>query len=176
MDSNTSLTQKTVPEILRGYLGEALDLRYSVSAVPQGADQPALFKALQDYRARLDRIEYLMVQAVILKGRALVAVRAVQEEAQEKWDENLVKANSKRAASLVASQDFVAPKEKYAAANLATLENRRSVRLAEEELSWAETVSDALTKMYRGLDSSRQDLLTRIKAIPMVNSMEYTTS
>jgi hypothetical protein len=173
---STEPSQKTLSEILSKWLKEAAELRYGAKPVPIGADQSVLLAALQDYRARLDRIEYLMVQAVLIKGKAYRATKVLQDDAQDKWDESLTRNNAKKTASLVGAQEFIAPKEKYASANLATFEERRAVRISEDDLSWAETSVDAITKMYRGLDSARQDLLTRIKAIPMVNSMEYTTS
>ena len=158
------------------YVQEAAELRYKAPKVTENADQSVLLAALQDYRARLDRIEYLMVRAILRKGEAYIALKNAQEAASNSWDESLVRSKGKKTANLVTAQEFVAPREKYADANLETLEERRAVRMAEDEFSWADTSVDALQKMYRGLDSARQDLLTRIKAIPMVNSMEYTTS
>lgn len=158
------------------YLREAAELRYTAPKIADTADQSQLLAALQDYRTRLDRIEYLMVRAIIRKGEALRALKEAQEESSNKWDEELIRNKDKKTVNLVSAQEFVAPREKYAAANIGTLEERREARLAESAYSWTETSVDALQKMYRGLDSARQDLLTRIKAIPMVSSMEYTTS
>lgn len=167
---------KTVPEVMAEYLKEAAELRYTAPVVKSTGDQSELLQALQDYRTRLDRIEYLLVRAVIRKGEAYRAMKDAQEQASNKWDESLARSKEQKTVSLVAAQEFVAPKEKYAAANIATVEERHAVRKAENVFSWADTAVDALQKMYRGLDSARQDLLTRIKAIPMVSGMEYTTS
>lgn len=175
IDSST-LKSKTVPEIMSDYIKEAVELRYSAIKVDENADMSVLLKALQDYRARLDRIEYLLVRAVIRKGDALRAFKQAQNEATDVWDKRLSEIKDKKTVSLVAMQEFTAPREKYATANLASVEERQASRQAEEVLSWTEETVDALQKMYRGLDSSRQDILTRIKSIPMVNSMEYTTS
>lgn len=158
------------------YLKEAVQLRYSAPQANSSADMSVMLNVLQDYRTRLDRIEYLLVRAVIRKGDALREFKSAQNDASDKWDERLSEIKDKKTVSLVAAQDFVAPREKYATANIATVEERHRSRKAEEVLSWTEETVDALQKMYRGLDSSRQDLLTRIKSVPMVNSMEYTTS
>lgn len=176
MTTNTSQSKSDIVEKLKSYVAEAADLRYSVTTPKIGSDQSQLLAALQDHRAKLDRIEYLMVESIILRGSAFRQNKDAQDDLQDKWDDALVRSNTKKAASLVSANEFVAPKEKYASANLSVLEIRRSARKLEEILLWAETTVDAITKMYRGLDSARQDLLTRIKAVPMVNSMEYTTS
>lgn len=173
---STQSQTKSIPEQMAEYLKEAAELRYSAATPGDKADQAELVRALQDIRTRLDRIEYLMVRAVIRKGDAYRALKNVQEQSSNKWDEKLISAKDKKAANLVSAQEFVAPREKYASANIATLEERREVRIAEDTFSWTETSVDALQKMYRGLDSARQDLLTRIKTIPVVNGMEYTTS
>ncbi len=157
-------------------LKEASDLRYGIEIPKITADLPELLQALQDYRTRLDRLEYLLTSAVLEKGKAYRANKDAQDAASDKWDESISRMNDKKAASLVAANNFEAPREKYASANLASFEQRRAARLTENDFSWTETSVDALNKMYRGLDSARQDLLTRIKAIPLVNGLEYTTS
>jgi hypothetical protein len=167
---------KKLSDLMGDYIKEAVDLRYSATRPGVGADQSELLVALQDYRQRLDRIEELMVRAFLKKGAAYRNSKNLQDVAQDKWDESLTQTTAAKKSSLLQSQEFIAPKEKYAAANLATFDQRRALRQAEDDLSWAETASDVLLKMYRGLDSGRQDLLARIKAIPMVTSMEYTTS
>jgi hypothetical protein len=165
----------TVPETMSAYLKEASELRYGVVNPPSTADMSELLQALQDFRARLDRIEYLLTSAVLSKGKTARSLRKAKDDLNDKWDDSLIRSNDRKAANLVAAQQFEAPREKYASANLATFEYQRFARAAEDDHSWTETTVDALQKMYRGLDSARQDLLTRIKAIPMVNSLEYTS-
>lgn len=160
---------------MQAYLKEASELRYSVKVPQDSADLNTLLSSLQEHRAKLDRIEHILTSCVIHKARSVIKVREANDELSDKWDTNISEQRQKKSASLVASNQFEAPKEKYATANLATFEHRRVVRKAEEELTWIESVTDAIQKMYRGLDSSRQDLLTRIKAVPVVNSLEYTT-
>jgi hypothetical protein len=158
------------------FLKEAADLRYSVKIPNDSATSAELLEALQDHRTRLDRIEHILTSCVIRKASATLAVRSANDNLNDKWDENISNQKKQKSVSLVTANQFEAPKEKYATANLATFEHRRVVRAAEEDLAWIETAVDALQKMYRGLDSSRQDILTRIKAIPVVNNLEYTTS
>ena len=172
----STTSEKTIEALMSEYLTEAVSLRYSLPTIPENADQSVLLSVLQQYRANLDRLEELMVRAFIKKGIYYRRLKELQDAAQDKWDESLSKATEKKGLSLVSQQEFIAPKEKYANANLATLEQRHAVRKAENAYSWTESTSDVLLKMYRGMDSARQDLLARIKAIPMVNSMEYTTS
>lgn len=157
-------------------LREVSDLRYSIEIPPNGSDSSILLASLQDHRARLDRIEHLLVSCVIHKAKAAIAVRSANDELSDKWDTNISDQKKQKSVNLVVGNQFEAPKEKYATANLATFEQRRVVRTAEEELIWIETAIDAIQKMYRGLDASRQDILTRIRAVPVVSSLEYTTS
>lgn len=159
-------------EIIR----EASDLRYSMEIPPPESDIHTLLEALQVYRAKLDRLEYLMTSAVLEKGAAYRANKNAQDAASDKWDESISRMKDVKSASLVAANNFEAPREKYAAANLYSLEERRAARVAEEEFSWTDTTVDILQKMYRGMDAARQDLLTRIKAVPLVSGLEYTTS
>lgn len=174
-DSSTS-PSKSIPQLMSEYLKEAVELRYNAPIAKADDDTSIMLAVLQDYRARLDRIEYLMVRAIIRKGDASRTFKAAQNDASDKWDESLSQIKEKKTVSLVAAQEFTAPREKYATANMASIEERQAARKAEEVLSWTEETVDALQKMYRGLDSARQDLLARIKAVPMVNAMEYTTS
>lgn len=176
MTDSSTPSKKSIPQLMSEYISEAAQLRYEAPKPGDEADQSVLLKALQDYRSRLDRIEYLMVRALLRKREAFNNLKSLQEEQSDKWDESLVNRTSKRTANLVSAQEFVAPREKYAEANIATIEERQATRKAEEIYQWTETASDVLQKMYRGMDSARQDLLARIKAVPVVNSMEYTTS
>jgi len=157
-------------------LREVSDLRYSIDIPPNGSDSATLLVSLQDHRARLDRIEHILVSCVIYKAKALLSVRSANDELSDQWDSNISDQKKQKSVNLVVGNQFEAPKEKYATANLATFEQRRVVRTAEEELTWIETTIDAIQKMYRGLDASRQDIITRIKAIPVVSNLEYTTS
>lgn len=174
--TDTNMSKKTVPQKMAEILKEASSLRYGAQSPPPGSDIHTLLEALQDYRTRLDRIEYLLTSAVLERGKAYRANKDAQDAAADKWDESITRMNDRKAASLVAANNFEAPREKYASANLASFDQRRAARITEEEFSWTDTSVDALNKMYRGLDSARQDLLTRIKSIPLVNGLEYTTS
>lgn len=157
-------------------LKEASDLRYGITFPKVEADASELLKSLQDYRARLDRLEFLMTSVVLDRGKAFRRNKEAQDTLNDKWDKILMDQKDKKMASLVTANEFQAPKEKYASVNLAVFEEKRKARILEEELSWADTTLDIMQKMYRGLDSARQDLLTRIKTIPLVSSLEYTTS
>lgn len=165
----------SIDQKMQAFLREAGDLRYSLKIPNDSADLTVLLKSLQEHRAKLDRIEHILTSCVIHKALAVLSAREANDKLADKWDENISEQKKKKSASLVASNQFEAPKEKYATANLATFEERRLVRKAEEDLTWVESTLDAVQKMYRGLDSSRQDILTRIKAIPVVNNLEYTT-
>lgn len=170
------MTDLSIAQRMTEFLKEATDLRYSIKLPGDTVELSKLLASLQDHRARLDRLEHILTTCVIRKAQAVLAVKAANDDLSDKWDENISDQKKQKSVSLVVGNQFEAPKEKYATANLATFEQRRLVRTAEEELVWIETTIDALQKMYRGLDSSRQDILTRIKAIPVVNNLEYTTS
>jgi hypothetical protein len=151
---------------------EVLSLRFAGSLPPAAAAPSEVLENLVEARTRLDRTEELLYR--VLRMQSHLAAERVKAEAaaEEAWDASVVR---QRQGSVRRSDEFVAPKEKYAEANLATIDLRRVVRLAAEQETQVSDLLVVVNKAHRGLDGLRQDLTTMLRAVQFENTMSRTT-
>jgi hypothetical protein len=156
---------------LEALITEALGLRSGLSLPSINQGPVEVLERLIDVRTRLDRVEELLSRAV----RFRTAVRARLKEASgsldEAWATKVAQPSARRRA---ASDGFggSAPRERYAEADLATLDEKRNVRRLEQ---WFDQVSDAvevIRQAHRGLDTTRQDLHLILRAISVESALE----
>ena len=160
-------------EQLEHYTDEALELRYSAAGDPLGAPRlPDSGTPLDDVlaslvatRRRIDRVEELLGEAVQARGRIRRLTDHVEAQASNAWDEAVT-------TDARINSGFVAPKEKYAQANLATMSLRRQVVEAKAALSRADDAVEIIRQAHRGLDSLRYDHVVMIRAATVLNSLE----
>ncbi len=161
-------------EQLEHYTDEVLELRYSAAGDPSGAPGlPDSGTPLDDVlvslvatRRRIDRVEELLSEAVLARGRIRRLTDHVEAQASNAWDEAVT------TDPRISSGSFVAPKEKYAQANLATMSLRRQVVEAKAALSRADDAVEIIRQAHRGLDSLRYDHVVMIRAATVLNSLE----
>lgn len=159
-------------EVLKGWLTEALKLRGELGLASYD-DLEAPFQIteqLANVRGRLDRIEELLINAIRAKAQITRAHRSVKDELQLAWDTHVSDQSPTR--RRVLTQEYVTGKEKFAEANLATLEQQRAERKILELLSFAEETLEVIRVIHRGLNDIRQDLLSQVRAIQVESQLE----
>lgn len=159
-------------DLLKSWLTEALELRGQLGlAAYDDLETPyQITEQLTQVRGILDRIETLLVYAIRAKAKAARANRVAKENVQDAWDRHVTdQSPTKRR---VLTQEFVTGKEKFAEANLATLELQRIERKTLELLSLAEETLDVIRVIHRGLNDIRQDLLSQVRAIQIESQLE----
>lgn len=161
-------------EKVEGYTDEALELRYAAAGDAAGPPRlPEVGTPLEDVlgslvrvRRRIDRVEEILGLAVAARGRIRRLYETVDSQASNAWDEAVT------TDPRINSGSFVAPKEKYAQANLATMSLRRQVLEAKDALSRADDAVEVIRQAHRGLDSLRYDHVVMIRAATVLNSLE----
>ena len=123
-----------------------------------------LVEYLLDVRRRQDRVEELLGRSMRHKVATQRTLDEAKTAAEEEWDRVAV-ANKN-------ANDYTSAKERAAEANLATLDLRRQVRKAEDALAVANELVEQLRLAHRGLDSTRQDIHTILRALSFESSLE----
>lgn len=170
MTAHTSTAAAEMSAALQALVVEACTLREDVTLPAAGADVAMLLNGLRATRERLDRVEELLVRAMRLRGQLERHAWSVTADADEQW------ARAVRhivTAPLTRGPEFQGPRERYAEADLATLEVRRSARAAESLLAEATDVREVLKVLHRGLDGVRQDHVTALRATQFALSLEH---
>lgn len=156
--------------VLNGYVTEARTLRAGLDPLPGSEAAPAdVVEYLRNVRARMDRVEHLLTTVVILRGRAARVATARTHEADDDWDEAILRV---RSAPVRRNDEYSSARERNAEANLATVEARRVARDAVEFQHLCEETVEALRLVHRGLDGVRHDTLTVLRLAQFENHLE----
>lgn len=132
---------------------------------PVVAGPDELAERLQDARARLDRLESLLVMAMTLKDALAVSARKLEQAADDAWDDE-ARATSPR------PREFEGAQERYAIWRFKVRRQRDAARVLREAADWAASCERRIERMYRGLDGSRLDLHRRLGAIAYERHLE----
>lgn len=158
-------------EQMLSWVKEALDLRFAQNGgeylSTEHGSNPVL-NGLLSVRGRLDRVEELLSMATRARGRVGRAVAVAKAVNDDRWDVE-VRAEGARP---MRQGEFVAPREKYANANLETLNEKRDFRAAERLYSFADEAYEVIRTVYRGLDNVRQDHLAVIRHLSWESNLE----
>lgn len=176
MDPATSAVAAAARSLMERFtplLDEALTLRGEVSLPREDMSPSDLQQLLHDVRSRLDRVEHILTTAIRIKGRASRATTRITAELEDAWDAASREGRARPAAVRGrGNDDFVAPRERYADNNLATLPMKRAARDAAETLSVAEECLEVLRIAHRGLDGLRRDVDAVLQAQRVERSIE----
>lgn len=164
-------------ETLKGWLIEAVTLRGELLQGEDGlapySDLVSPFQIVEQLtyvRRTLDRLEELLVKAIRAKAQLARGHRIKKDQLQQAWDTHVSDQSPTR--RRVLTQEYVTGKEKFAEANLATLELQRTERKSLELLSFAEETLEVIKVIHRGLNDIRQDLLAQVRAIQVESQLE----
>lgn len=169
--------KEKLQDALSRIVEEAMDLRFGEAGDAAGAvylpetDQgpQAILDSLVRVRRRLDRVEYLLAQVVRLRGTASRSLDVVQAEADDAWDRHVVE---QRRAPVRRGDDFTGPREKYAEASVATMEQKIAAREAQEISSKAVEAEQIVRTLYRGLDALRYDHIAVLNGLNVLHQLE----
>ena len=150
---------------------EVLQLRFSQHLPEVTASPIEIIESLRETRQSLDRVEEILSKILRLKGQKSRESFSAKAEAEEAWDEAMqqieLRNNARRG-----TQEFIAPREKYAGANTKTLKEQRTARQSELALMRVSEAEQVIRQAHRGLDSLRQDHNTLLRAIVVETSIE----
>lgn len=148
-------------------LNKAAGLR-AVNQPQERAIPHVLHDTLVYVRANLDRLEVVLGQAMDLKHATAMEARRQEQAEQDAWDDEADKARKQ------GRGEYEGAQERYAYWRLKTRDQRALARQAREEADVAADCEAKVRLMYRGLDSARQDLHARLRAVAFESALERT--
>lgn len=158
---------------IQGYLDtavqEATKHRTGKTELGPEATYPDVLDALVDLRKRYDRVEEIYRNVLQLRHRATLLKNQRQAEASDAWNAAVLRV---RQTSVRAGDEFMGPRERYAEADLMTLEEKLKARQADALAESASTALECVRTILRGLDGTRQDHLTWLRTLNIASSIE----
>ena len=159
---------------VRDRVTEALELRYGTADDPEGpvglppveSGLDVVLASLLRVRKRLDRVEELLSTLIRVRGRYRVSAEVIEAQYQQAWDDALTSDPRLQA------REFVAPREKYAHADLAAFTQKRTLLKAKDSLAQIEDGVEQVRLAHKGLDSLRYDHVVLIRAATVMSSLE----
>ena len=166
-----------VEKRLSALANEALELRFGAAddplgpvALPNDLSNPqVVMDSLVRVRQRLDRVDYLLCQVMALRTAAKRGSDSAQAQADDAWDTAVM---SIRNATVRRNDDFTGPRERYAEANLATINQKRDARLANDTAYLADSYEQVVRHAQRGLDSLRYDHIAVLNGLNVLHYLE----
>jgi hypothetical protein len=128
-------------------------------------DPQSIHELLVACRHTTDQFEIALVKALALRRQAeseLALAKAEVEEAEVSSSGEIRKESGM----------YASAKEKTVEFSLRTLEQRREQRKATEHYQQACYVVETLRLLHKGVDTTRQDIGTRLRAITLTTSLE----
>lgn len=142
------------------WLAEAMELRETAAkempgarAVPEQVDA-----ALTSIRGYLDRVEAIYIRALVLRSASRRLARDKADAASAAWDTESV-----RLRRTAVGDRFQSGRQHEADVNMTIFDKLRASRQAASVAELAEDTARQIEVMYRGLDSARYDLATRLR-------------
>lgn len=164
-----SLSESDIIDTLSGLMREAVSLRFDAELPSSSAGPLEVLESLLECRKRADRVENLYVRALTIRGSISRRSALDSAEADEQWAEAIVRFKN---SSVSRGDSFSGPRERYAEADLATLEHKRKARKSAELLNLADETVDVIRTTLTGLNNTRQDHISWIRSIQFVSALE----
>jgi len=136
--------------------------------VPEAEAEPDLvYAALHDLRGKLDRAEAIVADSARFRGRARRKARRLAAEADDAYDRELVNMGRQGA-----RPEYEGAQERYAQARLGSLGPRTLARTAQRLADLADDQHEQLRGSYFALRDIREELLTALRYLPWLHSLE----
>jgi hypothetical protein len=146
---------------------EATKLRSGVK-LPGSEDGPLeALSALRVVRARIDQVEELLSRALQLRAEQRRHLRVASAVVEEAWSARVTSQNPIRGV-----WGETAPRERYAVADIATIEERRKERIEREMYDRLDTLVEILKLRHTGLDGCRRDLHVVLRGMEVGRALE----
>jgi hypothetical protein len=148
-----------------------LDLRAKIPPLPAIEDGPrAALEYLAEVRSAMDRVDVALTTAVRFRSRIREAFKLATAAHDDAWAAATGGA-SKRGRGQ-SGWGEPAPRERYAEADLATLNERRQMRKFDRWLDESNDTVDIIQRTYRYLDEVRKDLHLILRGMSVESSLE----
>ncbi len=147
---------------------EALSLR-KTEEIDFSLSEETLAALRKDIRRKIDRLEELLNNCVRVRASYKRMVDREQAALDEAWDRAVRDSKPK----VAFGSDMIAPRERYADANLKTLEQHRKLLSTKELLSHVQETEEIVRNCYKGLDGLRLELASVIKSRSIPHASEY---
>lgn len=148
-----------------------LELREKIPPLPSIEDGPrAALEYLAEVRTAMDRVDTLLTVAVRFRGKMREAFKLSAAAHDDAWA--AVTGGASKKGRGQSGWGEPAPRERYAEADLATLNERRHMRKMERWLDEAVDTVDIIQRVYRYLDEVRKDLHLILRAMNVESSLE----
>lgn len=131
-----------------------------------------LTEMLVDVRHRMDAVEVLQDEIIAFRTRARVLLKESEAAVDDKWAERVVQPQSTRRRASFDGTFDAAPRERYAQADLAVLEDRRRARRRDRVMDACNDAVDRVRTAYRGLDGVRMDLHAMVRGLSVETRLE----
>lgn len=149
---------------------ESLRLRTGISLPTMDQGPVEIVSILTEIRSRLDRIEEILSIVVRFRGQIQSLFKSATAELEEAWASQ-VSAPGRRDRG-VSDWSAPAPRERYAEADLATLDLKRRQRQLERMLDTTNVAFDVIQRTHKGLDATRMDLHLMLRAMSVETVLE----
>lgn len=149
---------------LKAYKQEVDDLRAAPGEVVEDETIQTLHARLIESRRSQDRLEAIVADLGLVKSRCKTALAEAQAAYDDAWREKML---STRIGEYTSAQERNAT---YAAAALKEL---MVLRKTQKMLTEVEEMYDYALFKYRGLDSSRRDVETRMRLLNIEGMLEH---
>lgn len=154
-----------VRELSGAWLAEVAQLR-DAGFMPSSAASPARFReALEAARARLDRLETILRDAVGLRGLMRRGAQFTENARAERWDQ-VAAAGSRNA------RDFEGTQERYARFNLECLDETRTARQWKLAADEASDLAERIRIAYQGLRDVRGELIEHLRYFVLESNLD----
>jgi hypothetical protein len=150
-------------ETLKQWRNEAVELRESIPAPSVSDNIHSLHEQIVAARRAQDRLESIVGDLGLLRSRLRKLVAELQAEFDDKFAQNVINDRVGEYSSAKA-QDA-----RYSAGALVEL---RNLRKAKKMLLDVEDVYDYVNLRFRGTDSARRDIDSRIRIINLESQLE----
>lgn len=164
-----SLSDVELGETLAGLMREAVSLRFDAELPGSSAGPLEVLESLLDCRRRADRLENLYVRALTIRGSISRRSALDSAEADDEWAQAITKLKN---SSVGRGDSFSGPRERYAEADLATLEYKRKARKSADLLKLADEIVDVIRTTLTGLNNTRQDHISWIRSLQFMSTLE----
>lgn len=160
---------KPLEDKLKEITSEAQELRSGVELPLVDATPMEIIEVMFDLRPRLDRLESLLVQATYLKRDVAQVAQSFITKHEDAW--NSYVSNQKNAGA-IRGTEYTGPREKYAEADVMTIETLRDKRLAESLVATCETAVTVVRLMHTGIKDLKSDMHVAIRAASFASSVD----
>lgn len=133
------------------------------SVVAEIEDVGSLYKKFMEFRNGLDRLENLLNQAIRIKAK----VDNMYAEACYNIEDAEVELVDKKK-----SNDYQSSRDRSIEINAATITERRASRRLSKLLTEARATVQVISNHHKGLESSKRDLETRMRALSFISPYE----